>query len=241
MFGLTGRKPAGHGGGMAESALRPNRALLLKLAAAAVVLLLAAALVARGFDLKALLQQGLEVIRSAGPAAFFLAMALLPACGVPQLTFALTAGPAYGEQLGMPLVLALSMAALTANLVLTYFLARRALRPPLEKLVARLGYRLPQVEAGDVTDLIIILRVTPGVPFFVQNYLLGLAEVPFGKYVTISCGIAWTFNFAFILFGDALLHGKGKAALISIGLLMALTAATHLVRKHYGRKAAPPA
>ena len=225
---------------MADPAPRPNRALLLKLAAAAVVALIAFVLVVRGLNLRGLIEQGLGIIREAGPLAFFLAMALLPACGVPQLAFALTAGPAYGEKLGMPLVLALSMAALTANLVLTYFLARRALRPPLEKLVARLGYRLPQVGAGDAADLIIILRVTPGVPFFVQNYLLGLAEVPFGKYVVISCLTTWTFNFAFILFGDALLHGKGKIVLVALSLLLALTAATHLVRTHYGRRAAPP-
>ncbi len=226
---------------MVDAAPRPNRALLLKLAAAAVVVLVAGIVLGRGLNLKMLLEQGLALLRDAGPVSFFLAMALLPACGVPQLAFALTAGPAYGEKLGLPVVMALSMAALTANLVLTYFLARRALRPLLEKLVARLGYRLPQIGAGDAADLIIILRVTPGVPFFVQNYLLGLAEVPFGKYLAISCGITWTTNFAFILFGDALLHGRGYAALVAISLLLALTAATHLVRKHYGRRTAPPA
>jgi uncharacterized membrane protein YdjX (TVP38/TMEM64 family) len=226
---------------MAEPAPRPNRALLLKLAAALVVLLVAAVLVARGVDLKGLVGRGLDLIRGAGPTAFFLGMALLPACGVPQLTFALTAGPAYGEKLGMPLVIGLSCAALTFNLLLTYFLARRALRPLLERLVVRLGYKLPQVESGDATDLIVILRVTPGIPFFVQNYLAGLANVPFGKYVFISCLIAWPLNFAFILFGDALLHGKGRVALVAICLLLALTAATHMVRKHYGRRPAPPA
>ncbi len=63
---------------MAEPAQRPNRALLLKLAAVLIVLLVAAVLVARGVDLKRLVQQGLELIRGAGPTAFFLAMALLP-------------------------------------------------------------------------------------------------------------------------------------------------------------------
>lgn len=225
---------------MAESPSRPNRALVIRLAAAALLLLVVGVMVVRGLDLKALLKQGIDALSAAGPTAFFLAMALLPALGVPQLVFALTGGSAFGEKLGMPLVLALSMAALTANLILTYLLARRALRPLLEKLVTRLGYPLPQVESGDAADLIVILRVTPGIPFFVQNYLLGLAEVPFGKYVAISCAIAWPLNFAFILFGDALLHGKGKVALISLSLLLALSAATHLVRKHYGRKANPP-
>ena len=81
-----------------------------------------------------------------------------------------------------------------------------------------------------------ILRVTPGIPFFAQNYLAGLADVPFGKYLLVSCLIAVPMNIAIMLFGDALLHGRGKIALISFGLLLALTTATHLVRKHYGAK-----
>jgi hypothetical protein len=39
-----------------------------------------------------------------------------------------------------------------------------------------------------------------------------------------------------MLFGDALLHGKGRIALTSLLLLFALTAITHFVRKHYGSK-----
>lgn len=226
---------------MAEPAPRPNRALLVKLAAVAVVLLAAGVFVARGLDLKALMEQGLALVRGAGPVAFYLALALLPAVGVPVSLFSLSAGSLFGDQLGMPLVIGFALAAVTFNIVFTYFLARRALRPVLAKLVARLGYKLPQAEAGDAADLIVLIRVTPGVPFFAQNYLLGLAEVPFGKYLVISCAIQWTFNAAFILFGDALLHGKGKVALVSLCLLMALSAATHLVRKHYGRRAAPKA
>lgn len=221
---------------MSESASRSNRALLIKLAAAVAVVLVAGVLLARGYDLKGTVQQGLAFIRDAGPATFFLAMALLPAVGVPLSFFSLTAGSVFGPQLGMPLVIALSLGAITANMMLSYVLARRAFRPLLEYLVKRLGYRLPQVDSGDVTDLIVLLRVTPGVPFPVQNYLLGLADVPFVRYLLISALIQLPINGAVIFFGDALLHGKGKIALVSLLLLLALMTATHLVRKHYGAK-----
>lgn len=221
---------------MAESAPRPNRPLLLKLIAAGVGVLVVAALVARGLDLKGLLAQGLALIRDAGPVAFFGAMALLPAFGVPLSPFSLTAGSVFAASLGMPLVIGLALAAISFNILFSYFLARRAFRPLLEKLVVRLGYKLPAVAADDATDLIILLRVTPGVPFPVQNYLLGLAQVPVVRYAVISFAVQWSFNTAFILFGDALLHGKGKLALLGLGGLAALTAGTHLVRKHYGRK-----
>jgi uncharacterized membrane protein YdjX (TVP38/TMEM64 family) len=221
---------------MAEPTPRPNRAFLLKLAAAGLILLVAAVLVLRGLDLKLLLQQGLGLIRNAGPVAFFTGMAVLPAVGVPLSAFSLTAGSVFGVSLGMGPVIALSLAAITVNMVLTHVLARRALRPLLEKLFTRLGYRLPQAGAEDAFDLIVLFRVTPGVPFPVQNYLLGLAEVPLGQYLLVSCLISWPINTAFILFGDAMLHGKGRVALISLGLILALMAATQLVRKHYGKK-----
>lgn len=221
---------------MAEPVPRPNRALLLKLAVAGVGLLVVALLVARGLDLKALLQQGLDLLRNAGPLAFFTGMAVLPAVGVPLSAFSLTAGPVFGEQLGMGLVITYATLSITINMALTYLLARRALRPLLEYLFVRLGYRLPQVGTGDETDLIILLRVTPGVPFPVQNYLLGLSGVAPIRYLVISVLITGPLNVVFILFGDALLQGKGKLALISLGLILALMAVTQLIRKHYGKK-----
>jgi uncharacterized membrane protein YdjX (TVP38/TMEM64 family) len=163
-------------------------------------------------------------------------MALLPLAGVPMSPFALSAGPLFGARLGTPVVVLLGLAAITFNLSVTYWLARRWLRPLLSRVVQRLGYRLPEVERGDATDLIILLRVTPGPPFFVQNYLLGLAEVPFGRYLVISCAVQWSYNIAFILFGDALSQGRGKMAMVAIGLLAALVVGTHLVRKHLGQK-----
>ncbi|HEX2862228.1 MAG TPA: VTT domain-containing protein [Lacunisphaera sp.] len=221
---------------MAESQPRSKRALLLKLGAVAGVLLVAGLLLARGVDLKGLVQQGLGLIREAGPVVFFVAMALLPAVGAPVSFFSLTAGSVFSAQLGMPLVVALSMLALLVNMALSYFLATRALRPLLESVVTRLGYKLPQVASDDATDLIVLLRVTPGIPFPVQNYLLGLARVPFRKYMIVSGVIACSLTTAFILFGDALLHGKGRVALVSLLLILALSMATHLVRKHYAKK-----
>jgi len=224
---------------MAETAPRPNRSLLIKLGALALVLVVAAVLVARGLDLKGLVQQGLDLIRSAGPVVFFCAMATLPAVGAPLLAFSLSAGPIFGEKLGLWPVIGLSLLAILVNMALSYFLASRALRPLLEKLFTLLGYKLPRAESGDATDLIILLRVTPGIPFPVQNYLLGLAQVPFWKYLGLSGAIIGSMTVALVLFGDALLHGKGKVALIAMSLFLALTAATQLLRKHYGKKKTP--
>ncbi len=228
-----------------EAPAEKRRLPLAVLAIAAVVALLAMGVLVRLLGWETAVQEGrrlwktaFDTLAAAGPGVFFGAMALLPIAGVPMSPFALAAGPLFGETLGTPAVLLLGLAAITFNLTAAYWLARRWLRPPLARLVARLGYTLPEVERGDATDLIVLLRVTPGPPFFVQNYLLGLAEVPFGRYLAISCAVQWSFNVAFMLFGDAVSQGRGKVAILAIGLLAALVAGTHLVRKHLGRRKA---
>lgn len=208
----------------------------LKLAILAIVATTVLLLALRGVSVLELGQRGMVAIRDAGPGVYFVAMALLPAVGVPMLTFTLTAGPMFGERLGIGTVVVLSLAAITVNFILTYFLARHAMRPVLEKLMTRFGYELPKIEEGDVTDVTIIVRVTPGIPFFAQNYLLGLASVPFGKYLMLTCIFTWGLSAAFVLFGDALMRGEGKMTLITTSLLIAATAATHLTRRHYSKK-----
>jgi len=133
-------------------------------------------------------------------------------------------------------VIAAAFGAATVNILLTYWLARRVFRPRIARLVARFGYKLPVLDKADLTDLIVILRVTPGTPFCVQNYLLGLADAPFGRYMAISCTVMWAYVGAAIVFGDALLSGRGGAAVFAIGLLAAIAAASHLVRHHMGKR-----
>jgi uncharacterized membrane protein YdjX (TVP38/TMEM64 family) len=213
-----------------------QKKLLVALAIAGIGLLLVAGFFLRHLDVRGFFERGMAILRDAGPWVFYTAMALLPAIGFPVMAFSLTAGSAFSERMGTGGVIAAGIAASTVNLILTYWLARWAIRPWLSRLLERMGYRLPKMDATDLTDLIILLRVTPGTPFFIQNYLLGLADAPFWRYLFISCATNWTYTAAFIFFGDALLHGRGKLALVAISSIVALVAATHLLRRRYGRK-----
>lgn len=228
---------------MSSDAASGKKLPVLKLAVVAVLVLVVVGAVLLSGDPKALLAQGkelwsqlMETVRATGPLAYFSAMAILPGLGAPMLTFSLPVGSIFGPTLGMPMVVFWSLVATTVNLVLTYALARRGLRPVLNGLVKRLGYKLPEVESGDVIDLIVILRLTPGIPFLVQNYLLGLADVPPGRYLTVSCLLVLPQAMAFVLFGNALMSGQGRLVLVAIGVLAVVSAGTHLVRRHYGAK-----
>lgn len=232
---LTGRGCGGHGATMLEAKPVAIKGLLIKVGLLVVLAALATVLVLRGVDVKVLAIQGMAVIGDAGPWVFFTAMALLPAVGFPLLAFALPAGPAFSGQLGIGGVLAAYGTAIAINLALTYWLASYALRPWIERLVARTGHRIPQLAKDEHVEVTLLLRITPGPPFFLQSYLLGLARVSFLTYMVVSWSIAMTYGVGFVVFGDAIIHGKASRAVFGVSLFIAALIIVHLVRKHYGK------
>ncbi|MCC6415134.1 MAG: TVP38/TMEM64 family protein [Opitutaceae bacterium] len=189
-----------------------------------------------GTDARMIVDAGVGKVRQLGAGRFFMLMALLPAVGCPLSVFTLTAGPVFAPTIGMPMVLGLVWVSVAVNLAISYWLSRYALRPWLARLIGWLGYKLPEVKASDHRGLVILVRVTPGPPYVLQSYLLGLANIPFGTYFYISWVISSLYSCAFVLFGDALIQGKGKMALVAVGLFAALTVGVQLLRRHYRRR-----
>ena len=188
------------------------------------------------FNVRQSIEASIAVLRDAGPWAFFIAFAVLPALGFPISVFYLTAGSAFTEKVGLGGVIAAAGAALLVNLTLTYWLARYTLRPWLEEMISRTKYKIPVVATADHAEITLLLRITPGPPFFVQSYLLGLAGVEFRTYLWISWIISIAYATGFIVFGDAILHGKAKVAVLGLSVLVAVALAVHLLRRHYGKK-----
>jgi uncharacterized membrane protein YdjX (TVP38/TMEM64 family) len=217
---------------MAGAEPRDRRKFLVKAGIGLAMLVAVAVLVMRGIDIKSMIVNVMDTIRLLGPLAFFTAMALLPAAGFPLMAFALTAGPAFGAQLGLSGVLLGSAAAITVNVVLTYWLARRALRPLLAWALGRLGYEIPAVPASEQLEVTLLVRITPGPPFFVQSYLLGLAEIPFRTYLVPSLLFPMINLSGVVMFGDALMHGKAQIAVLGISLVVAALLGVHLLRRH---------
>ncbi|MDD3180226.1 MAG: hypothetical protein PHQ04_07715 [Opitutaceae bacterium] len=210
--------------------------ILLSVAVLTVAMLGLMWLWAHDFDVVRSIDEGINLLRDAGPFAFFGAMAILPAIGCPLLAFHLTAASAFAAQLGLGGVLAAAGAALAVNLALTYWLACYGIRPWLERLIARTRYKIPQLDTADHVEITLVVRITPGPPFFVQGYLLGLAGVKFGTYMLISWLVAMAYAVGFIIFGEAILHGKAGKAIIGLSVIIAVALVFHLFRRHYGKK-----
>jgi uncharacterized membrane protein YdjX (TVP38/TMEM64 family) len=159
-------------------------------------------------------------LRELRPLPFFAAMVFLPALGVPATPLYVFAGASFGPMLG----LIGSWIALAVNLALCYWIARR-LRPQLAWLLRRFRTELPDFAERDqgVVKFTIGVKVAPGVPTFVKNYVLGFVGVPFKPYFAVSMLFTAVYAAAFVLMGDSLVeHELGRTAIAAVVLLAAV-------------------
>lgn len=197
-----------------------------------------ATLLATQGELREASERIVAALREAGPVVFFAAMAVLPALGFPLMPFTVIAGPVFGPQLGVGPTILCALAAVAANVALSYWLASRVLRTWVLRLAAWLGYRLPAMPAGSAWQLVTVVRLAPGLPFWMQSYLLGVVRAPFAAYLTLSTLIPALYIAMTIAGGDALMRGRGRTALLAFAGLGFVAAVVHLLRK---RRPAVPA
>ena len=177
-------------------------------------------------------------LREAGPGVFFVAMALLPAVGFPLIAFTLAAGPVFGPTLGAGWVIVWSLTAVVINLLLTYWLANRALRPLVSRLLTYFDVSLPDCTAGGAWQLTLIVRLTPGPPYWVQSYLLGLIRVPLVAYMVVSTLVMTGYILALVFGGVAIVQGSGRRVFAAAGILIVFIAVLQLMRQRMARKRA---
>jgi uncharacterized membrane protein YdjX (TVP38/TMEM64 family) len=220
----------------AEAPVAKKKLPVIKLAVAVVVLAVGALLLLRGTDVPSLIDRGITLIRGVGPMAFFAAMAVLPSFAVPMSFFMIPAGEAFAPRFGLGGVIAVSLVMLAVNLALTYWVARYALRPVLTGLLKRYGYSVPRVTAENALAVTLVLRLTPGPPYAVQGYVLGIAEVPFRLYMVASWLCQAPYAVGFIVLGQGLLKGNFMLAAEGFGVIVVAVIAVRWLRKKYSRR-----
>jgi uncharacterized membrane protein YdjX (TVP38/TMEM64 family) len=206
---------------------------LFRLGVAAAVAIAGAVLLLKGVDVIALGNEGMAIIRSAGPWGFFGASVILPVFGAPLTAFTIVSGEAFAPLMTLWGVMAAMLFAIAVNLALTYWLARYALRPVLTALAERYGYKIPRVTKGNALSITLFFRLTPGIPFFVQSYLLGLAEVPFVLYMVASWVANLPMAIGAIVLGKGIFNGNFKMVGIGLGVLAVAIVLVHWLRRRY--------
>jgi len=163
------------------------------------------------------------------PFVLFAALVLLPGFGFPSSILLVVAGATWGNSKWT--ACALAMAATALNMSWTYLLAAG----PASSLVARLlGTRWDRWRSLDQNDrirLAILLRVTPGVPLFVQNYVLGLLAVPFLPYILIPLNGIYVVGF--VLTGGAIFKGSLGGTFFGVAVLVAAILVLRLLRARF--------
>ncbi|MBT3470298.1 MAG: hypothetical protein HOI65_00760 [Opitutae bacterium] len=168
--------------------------------------------------------------------AFFLlvAIAILPGLGVPSSPFLILCGALIEKTGSMPVACLLTASALWVNVLWTFLFAAYPGRSLVKNFLERFSKKLPDLPQSQGIRLAVILRVTPGVPLTVQNYLLGVSGISLKNYLLVSLPVMSLWAVGFVVFGDGLLKGNAKLIIVGVGLLIGLALVARMISKRYG-------
>lgn len=170
----------------------------------------------------------LTMLGTLPPFVFFSVMAVVCVLPVPASLFYVFGAAAYGPATA----LAWASLGIAGNVWLGQTLSARALRPLAMRLLARRNATIPSLRGGRDDALVIALvRITPGVPLFVQNCVLGLANADLPLSLAISTPIQLAYATGFALFGQAAFHGRLGGTLLGLALIASVSLVARLLHR----------
>lgn len=175
-------------------------------------------------DWRHLFEEGVQMLQ-AYPWALLLALAILPGIGFPISPLYILIGISLGPRYGMPAACLLGITAQSLCTLWTYLLASGPLRQVLSDFVSK-RRSLPTLTEANMWRLGLILRITPGIPYVLQNLILGVVGMRVGPYLVVSLPISAAWAVGFIVTGGAIFEGRSGLAISGILLLIALVLAT---------------
>lgn len=165
----------------------------------------------------------------ARPWLLFAGLVLLPGLPVPTSALLFLAGTVWRDR---PVVAcAVCMAAIALNMTWTYWLAAKPGRGLVEKFLAAGSFRIPELPQGNHLRLTLLLRLTPGIPFFFQNYLLGFLRAPFAMYLPVSVGCNALFSVGIVLSGAGMADGNLKPLITGVALIVVGGITVQMIRQ----------
>jgi uncharacterized membrane protein YdjX (TVP38/TMEM64 family) len=186
-------------------------------------------------DLRAWLNAVLLRVRE-HPFLLYVLLCTLPALPLPASPLLILAGVVYIPLFGAPVACLLAISAMMINMSAMYWVGAYPARSLVKTIIEKYDFRVPKLTGGGALQFVIVLRVTPGFPFFLQNLLLGFLHVPFRSYIIVSAIINAIFVTGFVISGGAIFEGKGLLALVGIFVIALAVAGTTLLRKKFAKK-----
>jgi uncharacterized membrane protein YdjX (TVP38/TMEM64 family) len=140
----------------------------------------------------------------------------------------MTSGAAYGigHSLGW-----IACALVVSNLLL-HAASRSLLNPAFQALAARRGHRIPAFDSPlDEALFIGLVRLTPGIPYFLQNVILAAARLDLLRFVVLSVAIQMIYATGFVVMGRSALEGRLAWALAAFAFVVVLAVIGRWVAK----------
>jgi uncharacterized membrane protein YdjX (TVP38/TMEM64 family) len=159
--------------------------------------------------------EGFLVLR---PWLLFAGLVVLPAFPIPTSALLLLAGTVWRDR---PVAAcAICLLAIALNMSWTYWVAARPGRGLVVKLLTVMKIRVPELPEGNDLRVILLMRLTPGFPFFVQNYVLGFLRVPFRLYLPVSMGCNGMISVGVVLSAAGVADGNLVPILTGVALII---------------------
>lgn len=166
----------------------------------------------------------------AHPWALLAALATLPGIGFPISPLLILVGISLGPRYGIPMACALGILAQSCCTIWTYLLASGPLRGVLRRVLSQ-RRQLPDFDERNALRLGLILRITPGIPYALQNIVLGIVGMRLKPYLIVSIPITALWTVGFIVTGGALFEGRVGLAIVGILLLIVLVLLTKMLQR----------
>lgn len=172
---------------------------------------------------------GWERLQEAPPIAYFSVVFIASLLPIPASVLYAGAGTLYGVPTTL---LWIAFTAVLANTII-FFICSSFLRPTLIRLVEQRGHVVPTIDSdGDANLLIAFIRITPGIPYFLQNWIIGLSGVALVRSLAITLVIHMVYASGFVILGRSAFEGELGQVALAIALLVAISI---LARAAHGR------
>ena len=176
-----------------------------------------------------MLETIIEHFETLHPAFFIIGLTLLPLGPVPVSPIWLLAGMRFGPGVGF----AVSAFCLLMNFGIAYLLSSKVLRGPLERILFKFRIKIPKLPSEDAAKFTFMIRLVPGNPLCVQNYLLGIMRIRPLLYFGVGLPIQLLYAIAFIQFGGAIFEGQFGRVILAALFLVVIILGVKLVAKYY--------
>ena len=165
------------------------------------------------------------------PVLLFAAIAILPGCAFPAAPLFILAGAVWGANPG---TCAVTLAAAIINISWTHAVAAGFGQKFIQRILGKYWDAWKSKTGSHDWRLAAALRLTPGIPLFAQNYLLGLIGMPLRHSIVIAIPTTGLYVCGFVLTGGAIFEGNIGLCILGLALLLVTS---YAVKKMHQRLA----